>query len=71
MIQGPKPDMKKLEVNLFAFDEIGVDSILFDLTVPEIFYFKHDVVATNVIVFIGSPDVDILSVVSDAFPALT
>ena len=42
--------------------------------VPVIFYFKHDVGVSNVLNFnnfIGNPDVDRFSVVSDAFPALT
>ena len=37
----------------------------FDPVVPEITYFKHDVGTSNVIIFIGNPDVDSLSVVSD------
>ena len=36
---------------------IGVDSILFDPVVPEIFYFKHDVRASLIIIFIGNSDV--------------
>ena len=39
---------------------IDVDSILFDPAASEIFYFKHDVGASNVIIFIGSPDVNSL-----------
>ena len=31
-----------------------------------VFYFKHDVRASNVIVFIGNPEVDSLSIVSGA-----
>ena len=43
------------------------DFILLDLAIPELFYFKHDVVASDVIVFIDNPDVDSLS---DAIPVL-
>ena len=35
-------------------DLIGIDSILLDPAVPEISYFKHDVVASNVIIFTGN-----------------
>ena len=46
-----------------------MDSIFFDLVVPEIFCFKHDVGAFNVIIFFfGNPDVDSFSVVSYAIP---
>ena len=34
-----------------VLDYIGVDSILFDPAVPEIFYIKHDVGASNVMNF--------------------
>ena len=37
--------------------------------ISEIFYFKHDVGASNVIIFIGNPDVGSLSVVSDCHPS--
>ena len=30
------------KVRPIAWDCIGIDSILFDRAVPEIFYFKHD-----------------------------
>ena len=32
--------------------------MLLDPAVPDIFYFKHDEGASNVIIFIGKPDVD-------------
>ena len=53
------------KVGRIALDYIGVDSILFDRAIPEIFYFKYDVDASDhsdVLVFIGNPDVDSLSV---------
>ena len=59
--------------SLIVFDRIGVDSILFDPTVPEIFYFKHDVVPLMLyilLIFICNPNVDSLSVITDAFPTL-
>ena len=40
---------------------IGVNSILLGPAVSEIFYFKHDVGASPIIIFIGNPDVSILS----------
>ena len=48
-----------------------VDSILLEPAVLKIFYFKHDVRASNAIIFIGNLDVDSFSVVSDAIPVLT
>ena len=38
---------------------IGIDSILLDLAVPDIFCFKHHVGASLIIIFIGNPDVSI------------
>ena len=46
------------KIRPIELDYIGVDSILFDPAVSEIFYFKHDVVASLIIIFIGNPDVD-------------
>ena len=43
--------MGVFKVRPIAYDQIGVDSILFNPAVPEIFYFKHDVRASNVINF--------------------
>ena len=37
---------------------LGVDFILLDPAVPEIFYFKHDVGTSLIIIFIGNPDVE-------------
>ena len=39
------------EVGPIVFDQIGVDSILFDPFVPERVYFEHDVGVSNVINF--------------------
>ena len=36
----------------------GVNFILLDPAVPEIFYFKHDIGDSIIIIFIGNPDVD-------------
>ena len=61
---------KSLEI----FEAIGLTLILLNPAVSEIFYFKHDVgplIETSVIIFIGNPDVDSLSVISDAIPVLT
>ena len=35
----------------------GIDSLLFDPAIPEIFYFKHSVGACGVIIFIDNPDI--------------
>ena len=54
--------------------KIGVDTILLDPTVPEIFYFQHDVDDSNVINFnnfIGNPEDDNLIVVRVVCPVLT
>ena len=40
---------------------MGVDFVILDPAVPEIFYFKHDVRTALIIVLIGNPDVDIIS----------
>ena len=45
------------KVSAIALEEIGVDSILFDPSVPEMFYFKCGVGASLIIIFIGNPDV--------------
>ena len=42
------------KVKRIVLDWIGVDSILFDSAVPEIFYFQHYVGASNVINFNNS-----------------
>ena len=42
----------------FVLEYIGVDSIILDQAVQEIFYFKHDVDASLIIVFIHNPDVE-------------
>ena len=54
-----------------VLDQMDVDSILFELAVPEIFHFKHDAGASNVQIFIGNSDVDSIRVVSDDIPVLT
>ena len=59
------------KVTPIAQDWIKVDSILLDPAVPEIFHFKHDVDASNVIIFIGNADVYSLSVVSNSILFLT
>ena len=57
------------KVKPIVLDSIGVDSVLLDLAVPEIFYLKHNEVSSPTI-FIGNPNVDSLSVVSDAIPVI-
>ena len=55
--------MGVFKVRRIVLDSIGVDSILFYPVVPEIFYFKHDVGASNVINFnnfFGNSNVDSL-----------
>ena len=65
---GSLPHIKRgLKAKLMETD---VDYILLDPADPEIFYSKHDVGAFNVIIFIGNPNVESLSVVSDAIPVL-
>ena len=44
------------KVRSIVQDLIGIDTTLFDLAIPEIFYFKHDVEASNIIIFIGIPN---------------
>ena len=46
------------EVMLIVLDEVGIDPILLDPAVLEIFYFKHDERASLIIIFIGNPDID-------------
>ena len=58
--------MAVFKVRSIANDYIGVDAILFDPAVPEIFYFKHDVGASIVIIFIGNRDVDSLCAITNA-----
>ena len=41
-----------------GFDQIGVNSIVLDPAVLEMFFFKNDVGAYLIIIFIGSADVD-------------
>ena len=50
--------MGVFKVRTIALDYFGVDSILFDLAVPEIFYFKQYVKASLVVIFVGNPNVD-------------
>ena len=47
-----------IEVRAIGLHEIGANSIFLDPAVPEIFYFKHDVEASLIVIFIGNPDVD-------------
>ena len=37
---------------------MGVDFIVLDPAVPEIFYFKDDIRASLIIIFIGNPEID-------------
>ena len=46
--------MSVSKVNPIVLDQTGVDSVLFDPTVPEISYFKHDVGASNVIILLAA-----------------
>ena len=50
--------MEVFEVWTIVINLIGVDSMILDPAVPKIFYFKHDVGASLIIVFIGNLDVD-------------
>ena len=49
-------------------EKISANTLVLDPAVLEIFYFKHDVGASNVINFVGNPNV---GSVSDAIPVLT
>ena len=40
-----------------VLDQVDVDSIFLDPAVPDIFYIKHHVGASLIIIFIGNPDV--------------
>ena len=54
--------MRVFKVKRIVLHQIGVDSILFDPAVPEIFYTKHNLLASNYIgFFFGSADVDLAS----------
>ena len=59
------------EVRRIVLDSIGADFIVFDRAVPDMFHFKHNTGASNVMIFIGNPNVNSLSVVNNAFPVLT
>ena len=41
-----------------VLDHIAADSILLHPVYPEIFYFKHGVESSLIIIFIGNPDVE-------------
>ena len=56
--------MGAFKVKRIVLDWIGVDFILSDQAVPEIFHFKHDVDASIVIIFIGNFDVNSLKATS-------
>ena len=43
--------MRVFKVRPIVLDYISVDSILFDLSIAEIFYIKHDVDDSNVLNF--------------------
>ena len=60
--------MRLFDVRRIILDQISIDSIFYDPAISEIFYFKHNVEASNVIVFIGNPDVDIALATSSQFP---
>ena len=51
-----KGTMGVSKVRAVILDKIGVDSILLDPAVPEIFYFKHHVGASPIIILVGSPN---------------
>ena len=44
-------------LSAIVLHKIGVDFILLEPVVSEIFYFKHDVGASLIIIFICNPDV--------------
>ena len=50
--------MEVSEVRPIVLKKIGVDSILLDQAVPEIFYFEHDVGVSPIVLLIGNPDVN-------------
>ena len=58
--------MAVFKVRPITNDYIGADTIFFDPAVSEIFYFKHDVEVSIVIIFIGNPDVDSLCAITNA-----
>ena len=63
--------MRVSKLKPFARNRIGVNSILLDPAISELFIFQHDVGASiNFNNFFRNPDVDSFSVVSDAFPDL-
>ena len=49
--QSKAKSMGVSKVRSIISDEIGVDSILFDPSIAEIFYFKHEVGASRVMNF--------------------
>ena len=49
------------KVTAIVLNKIGVDSILLDPAVSEIFYFKHDAEASKILMFIGNLHVDNIS----------
>ena len=57
-----------LKLRRIVLDSIGVESIRYDPAVPEIFHFKHNVGASNVIIFIDNPDVDSVSDIFSVLP---
>ena len=50
--------ISKVRVIVLNRNWVRVGSIFLNLAVPEIFCFKHDVVASLIIIFIDNPDVD-------------
>ena len=50
--------MEVSQVRTTVLNYISVDPIFLDLAVSEIFYFKHDLRAFLIIIFIGNPDID-------------
>ena len=63
--------MMAFKATQIVLDSIDVGFILFDPVAPKIFYCKHDVGATGVKTFIGNPDINSLSIISNAIPVLT
>ena len=56
--------MGVFNIRQIVLDYIVIDTTLFDPAVSEIFYFKHDVGASNNTIFIGNPDVKTLALLA-------
>ena len=55
------------KVRAIVLDHIGVDCILLDPAIREIFYFKHHAGASLLKIFLGNPDFQCSSLVIEAF----